>query len=364
MSTANDGMLTAAKLRPECEGRWLEIFRYVCPGTFDEAIDNLGSHVTCPFHGGDSDFRFIKLGKKGPNTASCGVAMCTCAPRKGVFPDGFEVLHRALGGRFYDVLKAIDEYLHGSGNSRRETPPPPKVISTKTQRSDEEILAKARSLWSAHKPFSSKTTPYYVERGISPAILEEIQDIGVLSTLGYWVKEKGEIKKVGSYPAILAAMRNADDEIVAVHRTWLSADRRGKAPVADPKKLSETCNASGAAIRCYDATGTDCLGLTEGIETAHGTRQLAAGGYWPELGKIPVWATYSAGNIAAFVVPEWLLPTLRKVVVFADSDANWTGIKAAIAFKARMAIEHPKIEVEIKVPHCFGWDWLDVLDSL
>ena len=364
MQTANEGMLTAAKLHPECKGRWLEIFRYVCPGTFDEAIDNLGSHVTCPFHGGEGDFRFVKIGRKGPNTASCGVAMCTC----GKYPDGFSVLHAALKGRFYDVLKAVDEYLHGDSSTRRAPPPPPKVISTKKQRSDEEILSKARSLWSAHKPFSSKTTPYYVERGIAPAILEEMQDIGVLPSLGYWVKPKGEkeLKKVGSYPAILAAMRNSDDEIVAVHRTWLSADRRGKAPVPDPKKLSETCNASGAAIRCYDARGTDCLGLTEGIETAHGTRQLAAGGFWPELGKIPVWATYSAGNIAAFVVPKWLLPTLRKIVVFADMDTNWnwTSVKAALAFKARMAVEYPEIEVVIKVPHYMGWDWLDVLNNL
>ncbi|MBK3779922.1 hypothetical protein G3A43_06615 [Paraburkholderia aspalathi] len=356
-----DGKLTAAKLRPECDGRWLEIFRYVCPGTFDEAIENLGSHVTCPFHGGVNDFRFIKIGKKGPNTATCGVAMCNCGP----YADGFAVLHRALGGRFYDMLKEVDEYLHGDSSARR-APPPPTVINTTKERSDEEILEKARSLWGARKTYSSKVTPYYVERGISPVILEDVQDVGVLPSLGYWVKPKGEkqLSKLGSFPAILAAMRNADDELVAVHRTWLSQDRRGKAPVTDPKKLSETPNASGAAIRLYDATGADVLGLTEGIETGHGVRQLAVGGYWPELGKIPVWACYAERNIRSFVIPKWLLPTLRKIVVFADMDANWTGIKAALAFKARMAIEHPDIEVEIKVPHVFGWDWLDVLNNL
>lgn len=352
--------LTADLLRQECSGRWLEIFQYVCPGMFDDAIANLGSHVRCPFHGGENDFRFTKKSsKKGGNTADCGVAMCTC----GAYTDGFAVLRRALGGRFIDVLKRIDEYLHGDVVTKAP-PRAPKAISADKVRTDDEILAKVNSLWSARKPFSASTTPYYVERGISPAILKEVQDVGVLPSLGYYVKDKGKIVRQGSYPAILAAMRNADDEVVAVHRTWLSKDRRAKAPVNDPKKLSETTGAAGAAIRLYDAVGSDVLGLTEGIETAHGVRQLAIGGYWPELGKIPVWAAYAERNIRSFVIPKWLLPTLRKIVVFADMDANWTGIKAALAFKARMAMEHPDIEVVIKVPHVFGWDWLDVLDNL
>jgi putative DNA primase/helicase len=351
--------LTADLLRPDCRGRWLDIFQYLCPGTFDEAIANLGSHVTCPFHGGKEDFRFTKKPtKKGDSTENCGVAMCTC----GSYTDGFAVLRRALGVPFFEVLKRVDEYLHGDAPVQA---PPPVVITTDKVRSDAEVLEKVHKLWGARKPFSPATTPYYVERGISPIILKDIQDVGVLPSLGYYKKEDGKLVREASFPAILAAMRNAKGEVIAVHRTWLSKNRKDKAPVSGKvKKLSETPGAAGAAIRLYDATGSSILGLTEGVETGCGVRQLACGGYWPEFGRIPVWAAYSERNIRSFVVPEFLLPTLRKIVVFADMDENWTGIKAALEFKARMAIEHPDIEVIIKVPHVFGWDWLDVLISL
>jgi putative DNA primase/helicase len=351
--------LTADLLRPDCRGRWLDIFQYLCPGTFDDAIANLGVHVTCPFHGGKEDFRFTKTAtKKGGNTQDCGVAMCTC----GSYTDGFAVLRRALNVPFYEVLKRVDEYLHGEEVVQA---PPPVIIPSNNVRSDAEILAKVKSLWEARKTFSPSTTPYYVERGVSPRILKDIQDVGVLPSLGYYKKEGEKLVKVGSFPAILAAMRNAKGEVIAVHRTWLSKDRKGKAPVeGSAKKLSETPGAAGAAIRLFEATGTDILGLTEGVETALGVRQLADGGYWPEMGRIPVWACYSERNIRSFVVPPYLLPTLRKIVVFADMDENWTGIKAALEFKRRMAIEYPDIEVVIKVPHLFGWDWLDVTDIL
>ncbi|KVP39465.1 toprim domain-containing protein [Burkholderia ubonensis] len=361
--------LTAAMLHPQAQGRWLEIFQYLCPGMFDEAINNLGQHVTCPFHGGENDFRFMKRAtKKGGNTASCGVAMCTCGPMQGAYPDGFAVLHRAMGGRFIDVLKAVNEYLNG-----RESAPPPakkfvppvKTISAEEQAAkDAKILEKVRGLWSTGKPMDLDITPYYLERGIDPRILEGLQDVRTLASLPYWTTVNKELTKLGSYPAILAAMRDNLGNVVAVHRTWLTKDRTDKAPVPKAKKLSETPDAAGAAIRLFDAEGTDVLGLTEGVETGLGVRQLTTGRYFPGLGPIPVWACYSAGNIRNFKIPEFLLSTLRKIIIFADNDENGTGYAAAVAFKERMAIEYPDIEVEIRMPEVVGWDWLDVMVNL
>jgi hypothetical protein len=59
-----------------------------------------------------------------------------------------------------------------------------------------------------------------------------------------------------------------------------------------------------------------------------------------------------------------LLKTLRKIIVFADNDENGTSYEAAMAFKERMAIEHPHLEVEIRMPEVVGLDWLDVLVNL
>lgn len=362
--------LTAAMLHPQAEGRWLEIFRYCCPGVFDEAIDNIGQHVTCPFHGGENDFRFLKKSRKGGNTPQTGVAMCTCGPMKGAYPDGFAVLHRAMGGRFIDVLKEVDEYLNGPRN--QESPRPAKVVVPQVKVTSLEdaaaenarIMAKVTGLWNSGKTFDREITPYYLERGIDPRILEGLQDVRMLASLPYWTTVKKQLTKLGSYPALLGAMRDHQGNLVAVHRTWLSEDRKAKAPVPKAKKLSETPDATGAAIRLFEAEGSDILGLTEGVETGLGVRQLTAGHYFPDLGPIPVWATYSAGNISNFEVPEILLPTLRKIIVFADNDENGTSYAAALTFKERMAIEHPDIEVEIRMPDLVGWDWLDVLVNL
>ncbi|MBU9200473.1 toprim domain-containing protein [Burkholderia multivorans] len=359
--------LTAALLHPQAAGRWLEIFQYICPGMFDEAISKLGTHVTCPFHGGEADFRFVKRGsKKGGNTAQTGVAMCTC----GTYADGFAVLHRALGGRFIDVLKAVNEYLNGP--EIQDTPPKKKLVPViktpskeEQEAEDAKLLEKVRALWNSGKPLDIRETPYYRERGIvDDRVLSAIRDVRVLASLGYWHTEDKKLTKLGSYPAILAAMRDHLGNLVAVHRTWLSKDRREKASVPSPKKLSRTPDASGAAIRLFDATGTDVLGLTEGVETGLAVRQLLLERYFPGFGPIPVWACYSAGNVRNFQIPEELLSTLRKIIIFADHDENGTGFSAAKAFEERMAIEQPQLTVEIKMPEVVGCDWLDVLVNL
>lgn len=358
--------LTAAMLHPQAEGRWLDIFRYLCPGMFDEAIEKLGTHVTCPFHGGSEDFRFSKRGtKKGGNTAQSGVAMCTC----GVYADGFAVLHKARGGRFIDVLKEVDEYLNGSA---APAPAPVKktVVSAKAPSAEEqaakdaEILAKAKALWSNGKTFDPQVYKYYIERGIDPRILEDIQNVRTVSSLAYWHTVDKKLVKLGSFPAKLALMQDAEDNLAAVHRTWLSPDRKAKAPVPKARKLSESPNAAGAAIRLFDAKGSDVLGLTEGIETALGVRQLCSGGYFDGLGKIPVWACFAERNIRNFQIPEWLLGTLTKIIIFADNDERGTGLAAATEFKERMAIEQPHLVVEIRLPDVVGHDWLDVLVNL
>jgi len=358
--------LTAAMLHPQAAGRWLDIFQYMCPGMFDNAIQKMGSHVRCPFHGGDEDFRFVKKAtKKGGNTEQTGVAMCTC----GTYADGFAVLHKAMGGRFIDVLKKVNEYLNGS---ELPAPLPAKKVAIRVKgpsseeqaKLDAEVLAKVNALWSNGKVLNLKATPYYLERGIDPRILEDIQDVRTLESLGYYHKVNDELTKLGSFPTILAAMRDVEGKLVAVHRTWLSKDRKEKAPVPKAKKLSMTPDASGASIRLFDAEGSDVLGLTEGVETGCGVRQLTTGRYFPDLGRIPVWACYSAGNIKNFKVPEFLLRTLRKIIVFADNDENGTSYEAAKAFQERMAIEYPDLIVEIRMPDVVGLDWLDVLVNL
>lgn len=366
-----ENKLTAASLHPQARGRWLEIFQYVCPGLFDDAINSLGTHVNCPLHGGVDDFRFIKRARSGKeDTKTCGAAMCSC----GVFPDGFALLHRARGGRFIDILLEVNEYLNGTSEATTTYQAPMIQPRADDPELAKKILVKVDRLWKKGAPLDTGKFTYYRNRGIDPRALEGLQNVRSTEKLAYYkkgLKSTDRPVKVGDYPALLANMQMPDGLTVAVHRTWLSQDRSAKAPIpaidnkpAKVKKLSESPGCAGAAIRLFDATGEDILGLTEGIETALGVRQLSMGRYWSELGPLPVWACYSERNLRNFIVPPELLETLKKIIVFADSDARNTGSAAAHEFQARMAIEHPQLTVEIKVPEVVGFDWLDVLNNL
>lgn len=360
MSNYDKPRLTATDLRPQAAGRWLDILQYVCPGMFDHAIRKLGTHVTCPFHGGTEDFRFIKVAKNGKgNTAETGVAMCSC----GVYGDGFAVIQKATGMKFYEVLQEVDEYLNGKSGSRAPAPlvKPVRVEPVDDGKEAAKIVAKNAKMWASTKELSLSITPYYLERGIIPEALEGLQDVRTVDSLVYMSKEGDQLKRVGNFPAILAQMRAPTNEQVCIHRTWLSRDRKGKAPVSKAKKLTETTGAAGAAIRLHDAVGCEVLGLSEGIETGLSARSLAILGYWPELTKLPVWACYAERNIRNFEVPAELLPTLKKIVIFADHDKNGIGLSAALAFLARAAIDYPQVVVEIKVPPLVGDDWNDEL---
>ena len=360
--------VTAASVRYDANGRWLDIFQYMCPGMFDDAIRNLGDHVTCPFHGGEDDFRFVKEAtKKGPSTASCGVALCTC----GVFSDGLNVLSQALSCSFGEILKEVDEYLNGANTGSRSANPLPQrapvpLVTPVNGPTDEELMQKRRALWNPAKGYDPATTPYYECRGISLSTLQDVRNLRVTPSLSHYQrnKESKQMERVGSFPAILGLMRDANNTPVAIHRTWLSADRKAKAPVLKPKKLTQSNDAAGGAVRLFDADGSTELGLTEGIETGISVRELCCDGYFEGIGQVPVWACYSERNLRNFRVPEELLKTLRRIIIFADNDERGTGLKAASETKAILQERYPNLVIDIRVPEQVGFDWNDVLVDL
>lgn len=353
--------VTARSVREDARGRWLEIFQHMCPGMFDDAIANLGEHVTCPFHGGVDDFRFLKIGsKKGGSTADTGVALCTCKVRS----DGLNVLEDALPSTpFMQILREVDAFLKGNPMEAHQVTAAP--VSEKQMVPEEDLLARRKKLWNPARPLFPDNLAYFLNRGIRREVLERAESLRFLPELAYWqpVRGSSERTRVGDFPAILGLMRNAEDYPVAVHRTWLSLDGQAKAPVNKAKKLTQSHDATGAAIRLFDAQGAEVLGLGEGIETALSAFDLAEEGYWAAEGieSLPVWASYSSANIQNFIVPSWLKPTLKKIVVFEDNDLNGTGHAAKVKLAERM--ESEGIEVIGFKPKVTGYDWNDVLRS-
>lgn len=152
-------------------------------------------------------------------------------------------------------------------------------------------------------------------------------------------------KPCGAHPAMLALLTSPRDELVAIHRTWLTPEGH-KADVPGPvKKLTPTCGPlAGAGIALFSAPDErGRIGVAEGIETALAA-SLGAG--------LPVCAAYSANNLAA-----WCWPTgTRRLVIFADHDQ--AGQKAAQALLVRA--QAAGVQAIVRTPSEPGLDWCDV----
>src|SRR6266566_6576600 len=108
----------------------------------------------------------------------------------------------------------------------------------------------------------------------------------------------------GRWPALVAVVtRGAEGEPIAIHRTFLSPDGRGKAPIDRQKMLLGPCR--GGAVRLGPVS--DRLMIAEGIETCLAAMQ---GKGWS------AWAALSTSGLRSLDLP----PVVREVIVLADGD--------------------------------------------
>jgi putative DNA primase/helicase len=108
----------------------------------------------------------------------------------------------------------------------------------------------------------------------------------------------------GLWPAMIALVtRGANDEPVAIHRTFLSGVGTGKAPVAPVKMMLGPCHAG--AVR-FGVPG-EVLMIGEGIETCLAAMQGS--------GK-PAWAALSTSGLRSLQLPE----DVCDVILLADGD--------------------------------------------
>ncbi|MFH1760309.1 MAG: toprim domain-containing protein, partial [bacterium] len=147
---------------------------------------------------------------------------------------------------------------------------------------------------------------------------------------------ESETKK--KYPAMVARLQGADGQPVSIHRTYLADLPVRKKLMPGVKKLN------GAAIRLMKLAG-DTLGISEGIETALSAAQLYS---------IPVWASIGTALLESWLPPEGI----RKIIIFGDSDANYSGERSAFILANKLYLKDFIVSVEI--PDITG-DWNDIL---
>jgi Toprim domain len=131
----------------------------------------------------------------------------------------------------------------------------------------------------------------------------------------YWL---GDDMPLESWPALIAAITGNDGQLTGVHRTWLAADGRDKAPVETQRRAMGAV--LGHAIRFGQAQDVQIAG--EGVETI-----LSLLGIMPDM---PMAACTSANHLAAFVLP----PSLKRLYVARDRDAAGAMAFAALDAKA------------------------------
>lgn len=144
------------------------------------------------------------------------------------------------------------------------------------------------------------------------------------------------------HPAMIAAVaRVPDRKVVAIHRTFLSADGSGKADIK-PAKASLGPIGHGA-VRL--AAAGEQIAVSEGIET--GLAILMATG-------IPTWSALSEGGIKRLDLPP--LPLASEVWIGADNDP--VGIGAAKAAAERWVQEGRRVRIALPPE---GDDFADLL---
>jgi putative DNA primase/helicase len=310
-------------VKERARGKWRFILESI--GVDPRLLDGKGH--PCPVCPGGKD-RFSFTDKWGNGDYYC---------RHCGHGDGFKLAQACLGLSFVQALERVESALGVAAGATPAVRAP----------SGEYMRKLAKRIWDEALPVQrgDEVDRYLSARGLGmdryPAVLR------CHPKLAYYAKKDGSRKSsvVASYAAMIAPLTDADGRAVTIHRTYVAGGR--KAPVPDPKKVLNSFD-PGPAIRLFEPT--DELAVAEGIETALAVHL--------GTGK-PVWAAYSATNLEKMFIPQ----NVRRVCIYADNDASFTGAAAAYALARRLRTKDRSgglPEVAVFIPRKVGEDWADV----
>ena len=338
--------LESGAVRAAARGRWVPLLEALCP-ELEPALSKPGRHVGCPVHGGRDGFRLFR------DVELSGGGVCnTC----GASHDGFSLLQWLKGWSFPETLAAVDNALGGSLPTRTDCRKAPAVYAKAP--SDGQTRDRLRRTWREsvdwRTPAAKPLRDYLAHRGLDARLLADIdRAIRFHHGLRYY---DDEMKYVGTYPALLALVVDADGKPVTIHRIYLTSEGR-KAPVEAPKKMMAIPSdrqVMGGAIRLGTREGSPVVDIAEGVETALAVRQAT---------RLPVWSAVNAALLAGFKPPAGT----RHVRVWCDLDRGGVGEEAATQLRNRLAADGITVEIRLPPEALLGAkkaDWLDALNAL
>lgn len=195
----------------------------------------------------------------------------------------------ALQGRGL-VERAEDRSRERSPQRRRRGPGKPILGSTPNQDHALEILRATRD------PIGRLTATYLRHRAVTGTIPATIRDHPCL--------KHGPTGQ--NLPAMVAPIIDAERKVIAIQRTFLRVDGRGKANVSTPKMTLGPIG--NGAVRLGPAGRV--LGLAEGVETGLSAMTMF---------DVPVWCSLSAARLDRL----WLPPEAFEIHVFGDKRHPW-----------------------------------------
>jgi putative DNA primase/helicase len=312
------------RVKIRAHGRWTEILSRL--GVDERILRKL--NLPCPQCGGTDRFQYTdKFGEGNYHCRSCGPG------------GGFKLLQAVKGIDFGTALREVESCVGSDPPIDAQRPAEPPA---------EPMTKLAQKIWDEASPLApgDEVDRYLRGRGIALAAFPKV--LRLHPSLGYYEKDdSGKSRKVAEFPAMLACIQGIDGTVITLHRTYLSDGQKASAGEAK-KVLSGGIN--GAAVRLFEPTAE--LGIAEGIETALAVHLATSK---------PAWAGLSAGNLEKL----WLPPTVRRICIYADNDADsdFDGQALAYALARRLKKEERQSgprQVQVFVPRRHGADWADV----
>jgi putative DNA primase/helicase len=283
-------------------GRWPDI---LMARGLDSSFFN-GRSGPCPFCGGKDRFRWAQ-NKFG------GVWVCNQCT-SGKYADGFKLLMRHMG--YTSFRDAADDVREFFGTSSTIKPIPREQRASYSNDWTPEKVAHNRErmlkFWNQAQAISAgDPVDLYMQNRV-PGMDLVLHELRFHPALEYWAPPTeldGKPIFLGKYPAMLAIARDADGQIAQLHKTYLTPDGQ-KANVPIPKKTDLGVGVNSFAVRMMVPVG-DTLGICEGLETGWASAMLKG---------VPVWPCLNGPALAKFELPLELVATIKKLIIFADSD--------------------------------------------
>lgn len=232
--------------------------------------------------------------------------------------NGKLLVHCHAGCEQSAVIAALkDRGLWAPGSANVENRHDAQSDQTWGRGDDKARTAYALQLWCAGRPPDDTVVQVYLRsRGIR---------IRLPGTIKFHAGLKH--RSGGSWPAMIGLVtRGPDNRPIGVHRTYLTRDGRGKAPIEPKKMMLGPCR--GGAVRL--APAGDPLMIGEGIETCLAAMQATS---------YSTWAALSTSGLRTLDLP----PAVQEVVVLADGDER--GETAALAAAARWRHEGRRVRI-------------------